>query len=63
LGSNLDIGPFKLSIPCLELWQLCCIPSAADGLDEENAGIYTSPHNVDVIALVCQQYRLRRDDL
>jgi hypothetical protein len=47
----------------LELWQLRCIPSTTDGFDEENAGIHTSLHDVDVIALICQQRCLRRDDL
>jgi len=39
------------------------IPSTADGFDEEDAGIYATPPNIDVIALICQQHRLRRDDL
>jgi hypothetical protein len=47
----------------LELWQLRRIPSTANGFDEEDAGIYASPLNVDVIALICQQHRLRCDDL
>src|ERR1700722_4195170 len=44
-------------------WQLRYIPSTADGFDEEDARIHATPLNVDVIALICQQYRLRRDDL
>ena len=47
----------------LEPWQLRRIPSTADGFDEKDAGIHPSPLNVDVIALICQQHRLRRDDL
>ena len=47
----------------LEPWQLRRIPSTADGFDEKDAGIHASPLNVDVIALICQQHRLRRDDL
>jgi hypothetical protein len=39
------------------------IPPTADGLDEEDAGIHATPPNIDVIALICQQHRLRRDDL
>jgi hypothetical protein len=47
----------------LELRQLRRIPSTADGLHEENAGVHPTPLNVDVVALVGQQYRLRGDDL
>ena len=39
------------------------IPSTADDFDEEDAGIHATPLNVDVIALICQQHRLCRDDL
>jgi hypothetical protein len=47
----------------LEPWQLRRIPSTADGFDEKNTGIHSTPLNIDVIALICQQHRLRRDDL
>ena len=47
----------------LEPWQLRHIPSTADGFDEKDAGIHASPLNVDIVALVCQQHRLRRDYL
>ena len=47
----------------LEPWQLRRIPSTADGFDEKDAGVHASPLNVDVISLICQQHRLRRDDL
>jgi hypothetical protein len=47
----------------LEPWQLRRIPSTADGFDEKDAGVHASPLNVDVIALICQQHGLRRDDL
>jgi hypothetical protein len=47
----------------LELRQLRCIPATADGLDQENAGIHSPPFNVDVIALIGQEHRLRGNDL
>ncbi len=37
----------------LEPWQLRRIPSTTDGFDKENAGIHTSPLNIDIIALIC----------
>lgn len=46
-----------------ELWQLRRIPSTADGFYEEDAGIHATTLNVDVIALICQEHRLCRDDL
>jgi hypothetical protein len=47
----------------LKLWQLRRIPSTTDRFYQQDAGIHASSLNVDVIALICQQYRLRRDDL
>jgi hypothetical protein len=58
MGHNLPFRRFPL-----ELWQLRGVPSTTDGLDQEDAGIHASPLNVDVIALIRQQYGLCRDDL
>jgi hypothetical protein len=46
-----------------KLRQLRRIPSTADGFYEEDAGIHATPLNIDAIALICHQHRLRRDDL
>jgi hypothetical protein len=46
-----------------EPWQLRRIPPPAADFDAQDACIHASPLNVDVIALICQQHRLRRDDL
>jgi hypothetical protein len=56
-------GHSQKALDLLELRQLRCIPSAADGLDQENAGIHASPFNVDVIALICQKHGLRSNHL
>ena len=49
--------------PNLQPRQLRRIPSAADGLDQQDAGIHSPPLNIDVIALICQQHRLRSNHL
>src|SRR5580704_7337641 len=43
--------------------QLRRIPSTADGLDQQDAGIHPPPLNIDIIALICQQHRLRSNHL
>ena len=46
-----------------EGWELGGVPSAAESLDEEHAGIHLPPENIDGIPFVCQFDGLRRDDL
>src|SRR5260221_13795545 len=47
----------------LNLRQLSGVPSTADGLDEEDARVHAPPLDVDIVALVRQENRLRGDDL
>jgi hypothetical protein len=51
------------SICPLKLGKLRCIPSAADSFDQENTRIHATSHEIDVIALIGQEHRLRRDYL
>src|ERR1700678_3296302 len=60
---QLKVRPGRIIILSSELRQLRRIPSTADGFDEKDAGIHASTLNVDVIALICEQHSLRRDDL
>src|SRR5258707_4311874 len=47
----------------LELRQVGDVPAAAQRLDEKNAGIHLSAHDVDIIALIVQRGGLSRHDL
>jgi hypothetical protein len=47
----------------LEFWQLACIPSAANSLDEKYACIHSPPLDIDVIALIGKKHRLCGDHL
>ena len=47
----------------LELRQVGDVPSAAERLDQKNAGIHLAAHDVDIVALVVQRGRLRGHDL
>jgi hypothetical protein len=65
--------PYEIAMPgtpahierrhSLQPRQLRCIPTTTDSLHQQHAGIHPPPLNIDVIALICQQHRLRSNHL